>query len=93
MNILRLARMSVLFASFVLALSAFAQSEDAANPSGPTALTVPTPLNLINGWTNPPYGTSNAEAVAVNGIVHLKDSIEIWRVKSSQPKQPASLKK
>jgi hypothetical protein len=34
-----------------------------------------TPLTLINGWTNAPFGTSNAAVEAVNGIVHFKGAI------------------
>jgi hypothetical protein len=34
-----------------------------------------TPLTLQNGWTNAPFGTSNAEARTVGGFVHLKGAI------------------
>ena len=39
------------------------------------ALTAPTALTLQNGWTNGPFGTSNAAASLVSGIVHLKGAI------------------
>jgi hypothetical protein len=32
-------------------------------------------LTLINGWTNAPFGTSNAAVVKVDGIVHFKGAI------------------
>jgi hypothetical protein len=34
-----------------------------------------TALTLINGWTNAPFGTSNAAAMLVNGIVHFEGAI------------------
>jgi hypothetical protein len=34
-----------------------------------------TALPLYNGWTNAPYGTSNAAVTNVSGIVHLKGAI------------------
>src|SRR5438477_155947 len=34
-----------------------------------------TPLTLKNGWTNAPFGTSNAAVTNVSGIVHLKGAI------------------
>ncbi|HLX46698.1 MAG TPA: hypothetical protein VKS82_00015 [Streptosporangiaceae bacterium] len=34
-----------------------------------------TTLTLKNGWTNAPFGTSNAAVSAINGIVHLKGAI------------------
>jgi hypothetical protein len=34
-----------------------------------------TALALINGWTNAPFSTSNAEFRLVNGIVHFKGAI------------------
>jgi hypothetical protein len=34
-----------------------------------------TSLTLINGWTNAPFGTSNAAVVKANGIVHFKGAI------------------
>jgi hypothetical protein len=34
-----------------------------------------TALTLINGWTNAPFGTSNAEVQLVNGAVHFKGAI------------------
>src|SRR6266567_8515970 len=34
-----------------------------------------TPLTLKNGWTNAPFGTSNAAVVNVSGIVHFKGAI------------------
>jgi hypothetical protein len=37
-----------------------------------TALTL---LTLVNGWTNAPFGTSNAAVTTVSGIVHLKGAI------------------
>jgi hypothetical protein len=33
------------------------------------------PLTLINGWTNAPFSTSNAEVANISGIVHLKGAI------------------
>src|SRR5579859_5739258 len=33
------------------------------------------PLTLVNGWTNAPFGTSNAEVRNIGGIVHLKGAI------------------
>jgi len=41
----------------------------ALSSSGSAALT------LINGWTNAPFGTSNATVKVVNGIVHFKGAI------------------
>jgi hypothetical protein len=35
----------------------------------------PVPLTLINGWTNAPFGTSDAAVETVNGIVHFKGAI------------------
>jgi hypothetical protein len=34
-----------------------------------------TALTLINGWTNAPFSTSNAEVRKVNGMVHFKGAI------------------
>jgi hypothetical protein len=34
-----------------------------------------TPLTLLNGWTNAPFSTSDAEVETVNGIVHLKGAV------------------
>ena len=34
-----------------------------------------TPLTLVNGWTNAPYGTSNAALANINGIVHFEGAI------------------
>ena len=34
-----------------------------------------TPLTLQNGWTNAPFGTSNAAVANIDGIVHLKGAI------------------
>jgi len=34
-----------------------------------------TPLTLINGWTNAPFGTSNAAVQVINGAVHFKGAI------------------
>ena len=34
-----------------------------------------TPLSLVNLWTNAPYGTSDAAAANINGIVYLKGAI------------------
>jgi len=33
------------------------------------------PLPLINGWTDAPYGTSDAAVVEIDGIVHFKGAI------------------
>ncbi|HLW84626.1 MAG TPA: hypothetical protein VKR60_05375 [Candidatus Sulfotelmatobacter sp.] len=41
----------------------------ALSSSGFTALT------LINGWTNAPFSTSNAEVAVINGAVHFKGAI------------------
>ena len=70
MKVQRFAPMFLLCASFVLASSALAQSEGPTEAPGPKAS-----LTLINGWSNAPYGTSDAEVEAVNGIVHLKGAI------------------
>ena len=35
----------------------------------------PTPLKLLNGWTNAPYGTSIATAEQVSGIVQFRGAI------------------
>jgi hypothetical protein len=42
-----------------------------------TAVTpaIATPLTLVNGWTNAPFGTNNAAVQTFNGIVHLKGAI------------------
>jgi hypothetical protein len=34
-----------------------------------------TPLTLQNGWTNAPFGTSNAAVGTISGIVHFKGAI------------------
>jgi hypothetical protein len=34
-----------------------------------------TALALTNGWTHAPFGTSNASALKINGVVHLKGAI------------------
>jgi len=34
-----------------------------------------TPLTLQNGWTNAPFATSNATAVNIGGVIHLKGAI------------------
>ena len=39
------------------------------------ALGATTPLTLQNGWTNAPFGSANAAATPVSGIVHLKGAI------------------
>jgi hypothetical protein len=36
---------------------------------------IATPLTLVNGWTNAPFGTNNAAVQTFNGIVHLKGAI------------------
>lgn len=36
---------------------------------------VATPLTLENGWTNAPFGTSNAAVVKISTIVHFKGAI------------------
>src|SRR5262249_52414747 len=38
-----------------------------------------TQLTLINGWTNAPFGTSNAAVQTVSGIVHFKGAIATGR--------------
>ena len=38
-------------------------------------VTAITPLTLKNGWTNAPFGTSNAAVSTVSGIVHFKGAI------------------
>jgi hypothetical protein len=40
-----------------------------------TNVNPPTPLTLKNGWTNAPFGTSNAAVLNVSGIVHFKGAI------------------
>lgn len=65
----RLACGLVLFALLSGAGSALAQFED------PTPFASPTPLTPINGWTNAPFGTSDAEVEKINGIVHFKGAI------------------
>jgi hypothetical protein len=40
-----------------------------------TSVASPTPLTLKNGWTNAPFGTSNAAVSTVSGIVHFKGAI------------------
>jgi hypothetical protein len=37
--------------------------------------TAVTPLTLVNGWTNAPFGTSNAAVVSTGGIVHFRGAI------------------
>jgi hypothetical protein len=34
-----------------------------------------TPVTLLDGWKNAPFGTSNAEVKNINGIVHFKGAI------------------
>jgi len=36
---------------------------------------VVTPLTLVNGWTNAPFGTNNAAVQKFNGVVHLKGAV------------------
>jgi hypothetical protein len=43
--------------------------------TGVAQAATPTPLTLKNGWTNAPFGTSNAAVVNVSGIVHFKGAI------------------
>jgi hypothetical protein len=69
MKIQRIFTMFLVCASFVLASSAQAQSEDPTLSPGPTSLT------LINGWYNAPYSTSDAQVENINGIVHFKGAI------------------
>jgi hypothetical protein len=69
MKIQRISTMFLLCASLVLASSALAQSED------PTLSPSPSSLTLLNGWTNAPYSTSDAQVEKINGIVHLKGAI------------------
>src|SRR5215472_13684979 len=40
-----------------------------------TNVNPPTALTLKNGWTNGPFGTSNAAVTNVSGIIHLKGAI------------------
>src|SRR5215831_8303258 len=40
-----------------------------------TNVNPPTALTLKNGWTNAPFGTSNAAVANVSGIVHFKGAI------------------
>src|SRR6516225_1413600 len=40
-----------------------------------TNVNPPTQLTLKNGWTNAPFGTSNAAVTNVSGIIHLKGAI------------------
>jgi hypothetical protein len=37
-----------------------------------------TPLTLVNGWANAPFGTSNAAVTNIFGIVHLKGAIKTF---------------
>jgi hypothetical protein len=41
----------------------------------PRVFYIPSKLALQNGWTNAPYGTRNAEATVVSGIVYLHGAI------------------
>jgi hypothetical protein len=43
--------------------------------SSTLTLAAPTPLTLINGWKNAPFGTSAASVEEVSGIVHFKGAI------------------
>jgi hypothetical protein len=43
--------------------------------TGVAQAAAPTPLTLKNGWTNAPFGTSNAAVANVSGIVHFKGAI------------------
>ena len=43
--------------------------------TGVAQAATPTPLTLKNGWTNAPFGTSNAAVVNISGIVHFKGAI------------------
>src|SRR5580700_804038 len=45
-----------------------------ASAAQATSITL-TPLTLVNGWTNAPFGTSNAAVTTVSGIVQLKGAI------------------
>src|SRR5580704_14429236 len=45
-----------------------------ASAAQATTITL-TPLTLVNGWTNAPFGTSNAAVTTVSGIVQLKGAI------------------
>jgi hypothetical protein len=56
--------------------SAFANAQCFTSLDGVSyALHAPTALALQNGWTNAPFGTSNAAAELVSDIVHLKGAI------------------
>jgi hypothetical protein len=37
-----------------------------------------TPLTLVNGWANAPFGTSKAAVRIINGIVHFKGAIKTF---------------
>jgi hypothetical protein len=58
----------------------------ALNGSGFTALT------LINGWTNAPFGTSNAEAADINGVIYFKGAIATGGVNPEPFVLPAALR-
>jgi hypothetical protein len=75
MNIQRFTKMFVLCASLGLASSAFSQPDESTLSSDQAANVALTPLKLIHGWYNAPYGTSDAEVSIVNGIVHFKGAI------------------
>jgi len=75
MNLERVSKVFLLCAGLALASSAFAQSVDSTPAGDITASTSPTPLALINGWYNAPFGTSKAEVEVINGIVHFKGAI------------------
>ena len=69
MKRLRLMASGALCATAVILPLLGAGAAQATNVNPPTALT------LKNGWTNAPFGTSNAAVTNVSGIVHFKGAI------------------
>jgi hypothetical protein len=60
----------------VQAETSFANAQCLTSLDGASfALSAPTALTLQNGWTNAPFATSNADATAISGVVHLKGAI------------------
>ncbi len=50
-----------------------------------------TPLTLINGWTNAPFGTSNAAVENIGGIIHFKGAIATSGTNSTPFVMPSGL--
>ena len=68
-RILRSAFGLLLGAALLVACVTLASTSAAAQFAGPTQ------LNLVNGWTNAPFGTSNAMVEESNGIVQFRGAI------------------